>query len=207
MSESPWPTIEVERLALIDDLRPLRPEQWQVPSLCADWNLRQAFGHMIATARKTPLSFVGGFAKAGFNFQKMARADIARETSGTVQDQLGAFDSMVSSTSSPPGPVESWLGETIVHAEDIRRPLGIAHTYPIDAVTRTATFYSGSDLLIGSKSRIAGLTLRAADIDWSVGSGPVVEGPALALLLAMTGRRVALAELTGPGVSTLASRS
>ena len=207
MSESPWPTIEIERLALLDDLRSVRPEQWEMRSLCADWDLRQAFGHMIATARKTPLSFVGGFARAGFNFQKMARADIARETSGTVQDQLVAFESMVSSTSSPPGPVESWLGETIVHAEDIRGPLGIAHTYPIAAVTRTATFYSGSDLLIGSKSRVAGLTLRATDTDWSVGSGPAVEGPALSLLLAMTGRRVALDELTGPGVSTLASRS
>ena len=207
MSESPWPTIEIERLALLDDLRSVRPKQWEMRSLCADWDLRQAFGHMIATARKTPLSFVGGFARAGFNFQKMARADIARETSGTVQDQLVAFESMVSSTSSPPGPVESWLGETIVHAEDIRRRLGIAHIYPIAAVTRTATFYSGSDLLIGSKSRVAGLTLRATDTDWSVGSGPAVEGPALSLLLAMTGRRVALDELTGPGVSTLASRS
>jgi uncharacterized protein (TIGR03083 family) len=100
MSESPWPTIEIERLALLDDLRSVRPEQWETRSLCADWDLRQAFGHMIATARKTPLSFVGGFAKAGFNFQRMARADIARETSGTVQDQLVAFESMVSGPAS-----------------------------------------------------------------------------------------------------------
>ena len=207
MSESPWPTIHAERLALLDDLRMLTPEQWGARSLCADWNVRQAFGHMIATARKTPLSFAGGFAKSGFNFQKMARTDIARETAGTAQDQLAAFTSMVASTSSPPGPVESWLGETIVHAEDIRRPLGITHSYPLDAVTRTATFYSGSDLLIGSKTRIADLALRATDTDWSVGSGPAVEGPALSLLLAMTGRKAALAELTGAGLATLSSRS
>ena len=49
MSESPWPTIHVERLALLDDLRPLRPEQWEARSLCTDWTVRQAFGHMIAT--------------------------------------------------------------------------------------------------------------------------------------------------------------
>jgi uncharacterized protein (TIGR03083 family) len=207
MSESPWPTIHAERLALLDDLRDLSPEQWSARSLCADWDVRQAFGHMIATARKTPLGFVGGFAKAGFNFQKMARADIARETSGTVQEQVAAFASLASSTSSPPGPVESWLGETIVHAEDIRRPLGIVHTYPQAAVTRTATFYSGSDLLIGSKSRIAGLTLHATDADWSTGTGPVVEGPALALLMVMTGRKASLDELSGPGVTTLSARS
>jgi uncharacterized protein (TIGR03083 family) len=207
MTDSPWPTIHAERLALIDDLAHLSSEQWSTRSLCSDWNLREAFGHMIATARKTPVSFVGGFAKAGFSFQKMVRNDIVRESSGSAQDQVAAFTALAGATSAPPGPVESWLGETIVHAEDIRRPLGIRHTYPVEAVTRIGTFYSGSDLLIGSKSRIAGLTLRATDADWSVGSGPAVEGPALALVLAMTGRKAALPELSGPGLATLSSRN
>jgi uncharacterized protein (TIGR03083 family) len=207
MSESPWPTIHAERLALLDDLTRLTPEQWGTRSLCNDWDVRQAFGHIVATARKTPMSFVGGFTKSGFSFQKMVQADVKRETAGTVADQLDAFRGMVSSTSAPPGPVDSWLGETIVHSEDIRRPLGISHTYPMAAVTRLASFYSGSDPLIGSKTRIAGMTLRASDADWTVGSGPLVEGPALSLLLAMTGRKAALAELTGPGVATLSTRT
>jgi uncharacterized protein (TIGR03083 family) len=206
MSDSPWPTIHAERAALLDDLQQLSEQQWATRSLCAEWDVRQAFGHMIATARKTPLTFVGGFAKSGFNFQKMAKADVSRETAGTPQDQLAAFTSLATATSSPPGPVESWLGETIVHAEDIRRPLGISHTYPVEAVAKIGTFYSGSDLLIGSKTRVAGLTLRATDTDWTIGAGPTVEGPVLALVLAMTGRHVAHAELSGPGLETLASR-
>jgi hypothetical protein len=84
--------------------------------------------------------------------------------------------------------------------------LGIQHTYPSDWITRAISFYSSSNLLIGGKSRIAGLTLKATDTDWSLGSGPLVEGPAMSLLLATTGRRVALDDLTGPGIDTLRSR-
>jgi hypothetical protein len=69
-----------------------------------------------------------------------------------------------------------------------------------------ADFYKGSNLLIGSKNRIAGLTLRATDTDWSHGSGPEVSGPILSLVMAMTGRKQADDDLSGDGVATLRSR-
>jgi len=94
-----------------------------------------------------------------------------------------------------------------VHAEDIRRPLGVAHTYPSEAAVTVADFYSGSNLLIGSKRRIAGLRLHATDADWTRGEGPSVEGPIMALVLSMTGRTGAHAELSGDGVATLAQRA
>ena len=64
------------------------------------------------------------------------------------------------------------LGEAIIHGEDIRRPVGIYRDYPTEAVIQVADFFKGSNLLIGSKDRIAGLTLRATDTQWSAGSGP-----------------------------------
>jgi hypothetical protein len=69
-----------------------------------------------------------------------------------------------------------------------------------------ADFFKGSNLLIGSKNRIAGLTLRATDADWRTGAGPEVSGPLLSLVLAMTGRAAALADLSGDGLATLRSR-
>jgi hypothetical protein len=63
-----------------------------------------------------------------------------------------------------------------------------------------------SNLLIGSKQRVAGLTLRATDADSSSGSGPEVAGPAMAIVMTMTGRTVALDELDGEGVETLRAR-
>ena len=69
-----------------------------------------------------------------------------------------------------------------------------------------ANFLKGSNLLIGSKRRIAGLGLRANDLEWATGSGPEVTGPAISLLMAMTGRAAALDDLSGEGVATLRSR-
>lgn len=200
---SPWPAIHAERGALTDDLASLREDQWSTPSLCRGWSVWETLGHMTATAKMTPAKFVLGMFGTGFRFESFTAKNIARETAGTPADTLAEFRSVRGSTSSPPGPADSWLGETIVHAEDIRRPLGIAHTYPADDVVRVADFYKGSNLLIGTKSRIAGVTLRATDVDWSTGSGPEVTGPMLSLLMAMTGRDVALADLSGDGLATL----
>jgi hypothetical protein len=95
----------------------------------------------------------------------------------------------------------------IVHSEDIRRPLGITHQYPTAAVVQVADFYQGSNLLIGAKRRIEGLTLRATDAAWSHGTGPEVSGPIIAIVLAMTGRKTAADDLTGDGVTTLRARA
>jgi uncharacterized protein (TIGR03083 family) len=112
-----------------------------------------------------------------------------------------------SSRKHPPGPLDTWLGEVIVHAEDIRRPLGIRHDYPMDAVVRVADFYKNSNLIIGTKRRIEGLTLQATDANWSHGTGPKVSGPMIALVMAMTGRKAVAKELSGDGVTRLQARA
>lgn len=202
-TESPWPIIHAERAALLADLGTLSSDQWATRSLCPGWSVREVLGHMTATAALTPPKFFTNLAKAGFRFNEMSSRDVARETAGTPDEQLAAFGAQVDATTHPPGPSDTWLGEVIVHSEDIRRPLGISHSYPTGAVTRAADFYKTSNLLIGAKKRIAGVTLRATDADWSTGSGPEVSGPALSLLLAMTGRAAALDDLSGEGLSTL----
>ena len=119
---------------------------------------------------------------------------------------MSRFASLADSNGHPPGPVDTMLTEVLVHSEDIRRPLGISHTYPPEALTRMIDFYRGSNLLIGGKKRAAGLTLRATDAGWSAGSGPEVAGPALSLMMATVGRQVALDDLSGDGVATLKQR-
>ena len=206
MSDSPWPTIHAERHALADDLSGLTPEQWRTPSQCTDWDVHHMLGHMLATETMTPPKFFGRLAKAGFSFEKFSHAAVEQASAGGPDATLAAFRANADSSKSPPGPVDSWLGETLIHSEDIRRPLGIAHDYPSAAVVRTLDFYKKSNLIVGAKKRISGLTLKATDADWSTGSGPVVEGPAMSLLLAMTGRKQALDDLTGEGVQALRTR-
>ena len=206
-TSSPWPLIHAEREALATDLAALTAEQWATPSLCPAWTVRDVFGHIIATARMTPPAFFAGMARAGFRFHKMSENFIAAEATDTPAEALAEFRSLLTATTHPPGPAEAMLGEAVIHPADIRTPLGIAHEYPEEALIRVADFYKGSNLIVGAKQRIAGLTLRATDTGWSTGSGPEVTGPHLSLILAMTGRGAPLADLSGEGLSTLQSRS
>jgi len=93
-----------------------------------------------------------------------------------------------------------------VHGEDIRRPLGIQHDIAEEALVAVADNYTGTNLLIGSKRRIAGLRLRADDAAWVHGDGPEVSGPLVSMILAMSGRTGAVDDLGGEGLATLASR-
>jgi uncharacterized protein (TIGR03083 family) len=206
VSESIWPTIHSERAALIADVAELTPEQWSTQSLCSEWNVHEVLAHQLSAAKMTPPKFLVRFGGAGFNFNKFAGRQVALESAGGPAATLAAFQEVQLRTSAPPGPKDTWLGEAFVHGEDIRRPLGIARDYPLPEVARAVAFYARSNTIIGGKTRVAGLTLRATDTDFSVGSGPLVEGAAISLLLAASGRKSALEDLSGPGVETLRGR-
>ena len=205
-SSSPWPLIHAERQALAADLAALDGAGWATPSLCDHWSVLDVLGHMTAAAKMTPPKFFAKLAASGFRFNALTAKDISQETAGGAAACLAEFRRVAPATTHPPGPVEAMLGESVLHGEDIRRPLGIERAYPTEAVVRVADFFKGSNLLIGSKTRIAGLTLRATDTEWSTGAGPEVTGPLLSLALSMTGRSAALDDLSGDGLQTLRGR-
>jgi uncharacterized protein (TIGR03083 family) len=162
---------------------------------------------MIATAEMTPPKFFAGMVGSGFKFHNLSQKNIARVESGRSDaDLVATFRSLVGARNAPPGPTPSWLGETVVHGEDVFRALGGYRDHPTDHLVAVADFYKGSNLLIGAKNRIAGVTLKATDADWSHGTGPEAAGPAVAVVMAMTGRRAALDDLSGPGVDILRGR-
>jgi uncharacterized protein (TIGR03083 family) len=202
----PWPTIHEEREVLAKDLSTLTDEQWATPSLCAGWTVRDVLGHMTATARMTPPKFFVALAGAGFRFSEMTAHEVARETAGTPAQGPAEFRRHTRASTHPPGPATSWLGETVVHGTDIRRPLSLTRDYPEQALVQVADFFKGSNLLIGAKKRITGLRLRATDATWSTGDGPEVTGPLLSLIMAMTGRQAVLGDLSGDGVAVLRDR-
>lgn len=206
MSTSIWPTVHAERRALAADLDDLDVERWETPSLCDGWTVRDVLAHMTATAKIAGPSFPLKLAGAGLSLKRMQARDLERERGSSPGDTLDRFRGAVTSTKHPPAPMVTWLGEALVHAEDIRRPLGIAHTYPSDALIQVADSYKRSNLVMGSKRRIDGVTLRATDSDWQHGTGPDAAGPMLSLLLVIAGRRPALDDLSGDGVAVLAVR-
>ena len=136
-----WPTVHAERKALAADLRGLADEDWAKPSLCGDWTVRDVLAHMTSAGKLTPPAFFGQMIGSGFSFDKVQEKGIAAQQGATPADTLANFESVLTSVKHPPGPNPTWLGEVIVHSEDIRRPLGIPHKYPTDAVVswRTST--------------------------------------------------------------------
>jgi uncharacterized protein (TIGR03083 family) len=206
MASDVWPTIHAEREKLAADLEALNEGQWGTPSLCTDWTVRDVLAHMTATAKIGSPQFLAKIVTSGFSFKKLQSKDITVERGGSPAETLARFKAEVNSSKHPPGPTDTWLGEVIIHSEDIRRPLGMKHEYPTDAAVQVADFYKGSNMVIGAKRRIAGVRLQATDADWSYGDGTEVSGPIVSLVLAMTGRKPALDDLSGEGVATLRSR-
>jgi uncharacterized protein (TIGR03083 family) len=94
----------------------------------------------------------------------------------------------------------------VIHGQDMCRPLGITRELPAAHLIPVADFVKDDRHRFGAKKRIAGLTLRATDMDWSHGHGPEVTGPGEALVMMMAGRSVVLDDLSGEGKVTLVTR-
>jgi uncharacterized protein (TIGR03083 family) len=202
-----WVTVRPEREALASDLHAVDEAAWATPSLCSEWTVRDVLAHITALAGMTPAKFFQKLVASGFNLSRLQARDIVAEKGGSVEETLAHFRSVTASKNHLPGTDKTMLGETLVHAEDIRRSLGIVHEYPVGSLVTVADHYKGSNLIAGTKRRITGLTLQATDVGWSTGSGPVVSGPMLSLLMAMAGRRAAIEDLEGEGVRTLQGRA
>jgi uncharacterized protein (TIGR03083 family) len=202
-----WQMIKAERIATADAVTALPPADWDRPSLCAEWTVRDVVAHMIDSQTVTPPKFFARFAASGFRFPVMSRRNIVAIRDGRSDQQLlELLRSRTDARTAPPGPVLSWLGEAIVHGEDVTRAVGGYRDHPINHLIAVVDFYKRSNALIGTKRRIDGVSLRATDAEWRHGSGPEVTGPMIALVLAMTGRKVALSDLAGDGVAVLRSR-
>ncbi|NEY34599.1 maleylpyruvate isomerase family mycothiol-dependent enzyme [Streptomyces sp. PRKS01-65] len=201
-----WPSIRAERAALAADLADLTGEQWATPSLCDGLTVREVLAHLTASASLDAVRWLAGVIRCRFDFDKQVAMRLAEHLGATPAETLERFRRIVPSTTKPPLPALALLGETIVHGEDIRRPLGIRRDHPIGVVTQVAEYYRCSDLVVVAKGRIRGLRLVADDGPFTTGSGPLVSGPTLALTMAMTGRAAYCDDLRGDGVEVLRGR-
>ena len=201
-----WPLVHAERAALAADLADLTGEQWAAPSLCTGLTVREVLAHLIAGASLNPVRWLAGVIRCRFDFDKQVAMRLAEQLGATPAETIDRFRSVLTSTTKPPVPTLAMLGETIVHAQDIRLPLGIRHDYPIGTLTRLAEYYQGSDLPVLTRTRIKGLRLVATDGPFATGSGPLVSGTTLALIMAMAGRGAYCDQLHGDGAAILRER-
>jgi uncharacterized protein (TIGR03083 family) len=162
--------------------------------------------HLTAGATLNAARWLAGVLRCRFDFDRMVAVRLAEQLGATPADTLARFRRRNTSTTKAPVPVLAMLGEIVVHGEDIRRPLGIHRDYPITTLTAVAEFYQNSDLVVPARKRARDLRLTATDSAFTAGSGPLVSGSTLALIMAMAGRVRYCDELDGDGVAVLRDR-
>ncbi|AGZ40057.1 maleylpyruvate isomerase family mycothiol-dependent enzyme [Actinoplanes friuliensis] len=202
------PAIADERRRIADLVDSLTPAQLETPSLCGDWTIRQVAGHLLAAISKPVTPVLPLLARSGFNIHK-ANARLAALVADQPPSSLaqGLRDHADSSFRPPIVGYPGQLTDLQVHGQDMRRPLGLPHGLVHDRVRVSLDFLVGGRAVgFAPRRRLAKLRFEASDLDWSWGEGPLVTGPGEALMLAMTGREVALSELDGPGVPILRNR-
>ncbi len=203
-----WAMVAETRTDLVSYLETLTSEQWDAPSLCAKWKVRDVVGHLIEGSNR----FVLGkglvmLAKNGFDMNKSIAASAIEAGKHSNDELLQAMRETVSTRNTPPTTTaEDRLYDTVVHTQDIRRATGAPGSVPEARLRIGLDRLKNINSILGAKKRIAGLNLVATDMEWTHGEGPDVHGTGEALLMAMGGRRVALEDLTGDGVATLRSR-
>ena len=199
-----WPVVHDERRALIHDLETLEPQQWQTPSLCVGWDVHDVLAHLVDTAKTTRLGFVRRMFAAGFDFDRDNAAGVLRERAHDPRRTLAEFRAVSTRMSGPPAPLATRLVEAFVRGEDIRRAVAIRRDYPQAHVSTALDYQLRTSVKMGGgKEHAEGLRFVATDEAFEHGSGDEVRGPAVVLLLAVSGRPVAANELSGPGSTTL----
>ena len=201
-----WALVHAERAALAEDLAGLGAEQWRHDTLCGEWDVEQVVAHLTAAASLNQWRWLRTMLGARFRPDVHNQRRLAEHCGSTPAETLARFRAVITSTTAPSSHTPAYLGEVVVHAQDIRQPLGLVLMPGVDALTPVAGFFARRDFAVASHTQVADLQLRADDGPFATGTGPLVSGSTLALVMSMAGRASYLAELDGPGVPILRSR-
>ena len=197
---------EAEREDLADFLAGLPPEQWDAPSLCTGWRVRDVVAHIVSYEHVGMVGLVKRFLQGGLLLSRINSLGVA-ELQSAPPDELLA---LLRRHTKPRAPMSALGGrialvDGLVHHQDIRRPLGLPRQVPRERLERALPFaLIAPPLRVGWHVR--GVRLVATDLEWAAGSGPEAHGPGEALLMTIAGRRGVAQELTGPGQEILVQR-
>ncbi len=205
-----WEMVDAERTDLAELCEPLTPEQWDTMTLCDAWRVRDVVAHVTEGATMTLGHAVVAMARYGFRLSTMLEREAIKRGSAPTEQLTRELRATVGVRRTPPGEKPpGLLADEVIHQQDVRRVLDLPRVIEPERlrVVLDETCATGASFMPGKK-RVAGLHLRATDLDWMTGDpdAPEVTGSGEALLMAVAGRRPALADLSGAGLETLRSR-
>jgi uncharacterized protein (TIGR03083 family) len=204
-----------EATELADLVEGLDAEHLDRPSLCDGWRVRDVVAHIYGGAVGSLGSHLRAVAANGFSVPRGSKANAIALADRTDVGEMAAgirrFAAEYAAGGAKRGIVRflkprDLFVDQFVHHQDVRRPLGLTRSIPPERLIAALEATPGVAGLVKARGRSRGLRLVATDVDWSGGAGPAVQGPAESIVLALTGRPVALAELTGDGLELLKTR-
>lgn len=201
-----WALAHAERAALAEDLSRLSAEQWRHDTLCGAWDVEEVVAHLTAAASLNQRKWLRSMLAARFRPDVHNKRRLMEQRGDTPAETLDRFRAVIASTTAPSSHIPAYLGEVVVHAQDIRQPVGLTRPPSLDALTPVAEFFAQRNFAVPSRTRIADLRLQADDGPFRAGSGALVTGSTLALVMGMAGRLPYVDELKGPGVQLLRAR-
>ena len=197
---------QAEREEFADFLSTLTPEQWEHPTLCDRWSVREVAAHTMSFEDMPFGALAKRFLAGRLNtdrINEIAVDDMAALPPASIVDLIRRHARPEGLGAGFGGRIA--LTDNMIHQQDIRRPLGVPRAIPGDRLRAALDFSRWAPLIRGSW-RARGVRLVATDLDWTAGRGPEVRGPGEALLMVMAGRRDGLRDLDGPGLAQLTAR-
>jgi uncharacterized protein (TIGR03083 family) len=195
-------TIGAERRAFASLLEGLSESDWDAPSLCAGWRVREVVAHMTMPFRYSPPRFLAELARSRGNFARMADRVARRDAQAPIGALLDGWRTNVDHPWKPPGGgLRGALTHDVVHGLDITVPLGIEH--PVSESALRAVLDNATSPLNQKHFGVglAGTRLEADDLDWAYGDGEPLRGAARHLLMVLMDRRLPAGLLSGAATS------
>jgi uncharacterized protein (TIGR03083 family) len=194
-----------ERDRFVSELEDLTEQQWRTASLCAGWTVRDVAAHLLMPFELGVPAFLRRMITSRLNFDRMAdrwvRSD--RRTGPELLRALGR--TTVAGFNVPGASPAAPLSHLVIHADDVRRPLGLGGPARPEAALIVL-----DDLVAGPRAVkqevLDGLRLVATDTSWSHGQGHEVAGTCSSLIGALNHRAAAANDLAGPGADVLRAR-
>lgn len=191
-----------ERADLVAFLNTLDDDEWDTPSLCEGWRVRDVVAHLLYDSDPVYLYLAGAVA-TGFSLRRAAARSVKRADRTDPAELTAALQRSVGSGLFATIAPSVALADALIHHQDLRRPFGRPREIDVDRVLHVLDH---PDPFASPRRRTRGLRLIATDVSWSRGDGPEVLGPAEAVIMAVAGRAAVLDELTGDGVGLLRAR-
>ncbi|SNT21346.1 TIGR03083 family protein [Actinomadura meyerae] len=209
--EEMWRHIGEQRSAVADALTELQPDEWERPSLCEGWRVRDVVAHVGLGAEITFGTALRELARARGDFHGMIRETAIERAARPIDELIADVRKGAALRRRVPGTTtKEPLLDILVHAQDIFAPLGRDFAMPVEPalVAADRIWQIPAPFGFGAKKRLRGLRVAATDARWARGAGgPEVSGPIKAIVLLLAGREAAaLPDLSGAGLELLAAR-